>query len=149
MKSEKQAPTKIVVSDRMNLTRPIKESNHTFSDLIISSEMNPIEKEEHVVFVGKLDYDPNVEPLFKAGIRPQIHIREVFQSPLQANIETAFKERHENMQEDADEHYLILVMLQKVDEEFDRQLRMNYFRKKEVQETLKMSENWSRFTKRI
>ena len=110
MKSEKQVPTNIVVSDHMNLTRPIKDSNHTFSDLIISSEMSPIENEEQVVFVGKLDYDPNVEPLVKAGIRPQIHIREVFQSPLQANIETAFKERHENMQEDADEHYLILVM---------------------------------------
>ena len=81
----------------MNLTRTIKESNHNFSDLMISSEMNPIEKEEQVVFVGTLDYDPNVEPLLKAGIRPQLHIREVFQSPFQARIDTAFKERHENM----------------------------------------------------
>ena len=97
MKSEKQAPTEEVVSDRMNLTRTIKESNHNFSDLMISSEMNPIEKEEHVVFVGTLDYDPNVETLLKAGIRPQLHIREVFQSPFQARIDTAFKERHENM----------------------------------------------------
>ena len=94
MKSEKQAPIEEVVSDRMNLTRTI---NHNFIDLMISSEMNPIEKEERIVYVGTLDYDPNVEPLLKAGIRPHIHIREVFQSAIQARIDTAFKERHENM----------------------------------------------------
>ena len=94
MRSEKQATTKEVVSDRMNLTRTI---NHNFIDLKISSEMNPIEREEQVVYVGTLDYDPNVEPLLKTGIRPQIHIREVFQSAIQGRIDTAFKERHENM----------------------------------------------------
>ena len=40
------------------------------------------------------------------------------------------------MQAEADEHFNILVMLQKVDEEFDQQLRMNFFKKREAYEIL-------------
>ena len=36
------------------------------------------------------------------------------------------------MQEEADEHYQILVELQKIDEEFDIQLRVNYYRKRDI-----------------
>ena len=36
------------------------------------------------------------------------------------------------MQEEADEHYQILVELQKKDKEFDSQLRVNYYRKRDI-----------------
>ena len=111
--------------------------------------MNPIETETQTVFEGVLDYDPDAERMLESGIEPHFHITEVYQSQFMAKLDVAFSNRHTNMQAEADEHFNILVMLQKVDAEFDQQLRMNFFKKREAYEILAMSENWKRFSKTI
>ena len=73
----------------------------------------------------------------------------VFQNPLLANKDIAFGSRHQNMQAEADEHYRILVHLQDTSPEFRSQLKIFFDRKKDVESSLNMSENWQRFIRVI
>lgn len=53
-----------------------------------------------------------------------------------------FAQRHESMQQEADEHYHLLVALQVSDAEFDQMLIDNHNRKREVERGLASSPSW-------
>ena len=53
-----------------------------------------------------------------------------------------FAQRHESMQQEADEHYHLLVAMQVSDAEFDQMLIDNHNRKREVERGLASSPSW-------
>ena len=99
--------------------------------------------------VGTLDYDAASykKPEIYSENVPIIKIRFITEQVVDEAAES--KLRHDNLQAEADEHYRILVQLQKIDAEFDASIRNNYDRKREVESTLAMSENWHKFIKTI
>ena len=107
--------------------------------------------EQTTVNIGTLDYDADFDmnrDQEESHENPrEIQIRVISQkSAADAGESTR---RHEMMQAEADEHYRILVQLQKIDAEFDASLRTNYDRKREVEAILDMSEHWQMFIKTI
>ena len=99
--------------------------------------------------VGTLEYDAASykKPEIYSENVPIIKIRFITEQVVDEDAES--KRRHDNLQAEADEHYRILVQLQKIDAEFDASIRNNYDRKREVESTLSMSENWHKFIKTI
>ena len=65
------------------------------------------------------------------------------------NSNLNFKTRHEYMQEEAHEHYDLLVNIQIGNPVYNKMLLENYHRKEKVKSLLNASANWNSFTKQI
>ena len=80
---------------------------------------------------------------------PAINIRMIFPTRDFERGHTEFAKRHESMQQDADEHFNLLVQLQHTDKEFEQYLVMNHHRKARVDSVLREWSDWSKLTAQL
>ena len=87
--------------------------------------------------------------MLKLGLHVSFNIRFVLLPPEIAKMNAMFSNREDSLQEEVEEHYNILVMLQHTDREYSSQLISRHRRKQDIEKILLKSEHWLKFIKNI